>query len=313
MKIQHRAVLALPAVLAALAIMFACALPAAAADAVAQAIADLGSRDRGASQQAGMDLLAQGKKAVPQLVAALDDPDDGKKASVAIILGQLKAVEAVPRLIEELKSKNKAVRFNSALALGLVGDSRALPHLVALLGPDGDETSKGAALIALGNLKNRDAVPQVKAALADPDPYLRVLAATTLGALGNREGLDVAVDGTGSDDQSLVLVSIQALGTIGDARALPRLDAMTGDSAPWQSDIDLAKKQIAYASAGPETKVKVLRGHLDDQSRHVAEWAVTALADLGTPEAISVLEERARAGNGRTSGLAQMKLKMLGK
>lgn len=313
MKIQHRAVPALPAVLAALAIMFSCALPAPAADAVTQAIADLGSRNRGESQQAGRSLLAQGKKAVPQLVAALDDRDEDKKASVAIILGQLKATEAVPRLIEELKSKNEDVRFSSALALGLIGDSRALPHLAALLGPGGDQTSKGAALIALGRLKNKDAVLQVKAVLADPDPNIRVLAATTLGALGNHEGLDVALDGTRSDDQSLVLVSIQAIGLIGDARALPRLEEMNQASDAWQSDIELARKQIEYAGAGPEKRVKVLRGHLDDQSRHVAEWAVTALADLGTPEAISVLEEKARDGNSRSAGLAQMQLEMLGK
>lgn len=313
MNIRQHVVPALPAVVAALAIAFSCALPVTAADAVTQAIADLGSRDRGTRQQAKENLIEQGKKAIPQLIAALDDPDPDKKAEAAVVLGQLKATEAVPRLIAALKSGSDSLRYMSALSLGLVGDSRALPHLVALLGPGNDDAAKGTALIALGYLKDKDALPQVKAALADPDQYTRVLAATTLGALGNHEGLDEALNGTRSDNQTLVLISIQALGMIGDARALPRLEEMTRASDDWQSDIQLTRKQIEYAGAGPEQRVKLLRGHLDDQSRHVAEWAVTALADLGTPEAISVLEEKARAGNSRTGWLAQRKLKVLGK
>lgn len=310
---KNRVTPAILAVLAVLAIWSSHLPPASAADAITQALANLGSEEQGASQQAGADLLAQGKKAIPQLIAALDDPDEVKKASVVFILGQLKATEAVPRMIEELKSKNDGVRFNSAVSLGLVGDSRALPHLVAMLGPGNDDMSKGAALIALGHLKNKDAAPQMKAVLADPDQHLRVLAATALGVLGNNEGLDVALDGTRSDNESLVLVSIQALGMIGDARALPRLDEMTLASDAWQSDIELTRKQIEYANVGPEKRVELLRGHFDDPSRHVAEWAITALADLGTPEAISLLEEKARAENSRTGGLAQQKLKMLGK
>lgn len=310
---KNRVTQAILAVIAALAIPLSCLPPASAADAVTQAIADLGSKDRGRSQQAKEELIDQGKKAIPQLIAALEDPDENKKMAIVVVLGQLKATEAVPRLIDELKNENVAVRLMSAFSLGMTGDSRALPHLVAMLAPSNDDMVKGAALMGLGYLKNKDALPQVKAALADPDQNTRILAATALGALGNHEGLDEALNGTRSDNQSLVLVSIQALGMIGDAGALPRLDEMTKASDAWQSDIQLARKQIEYANAGPEKRIELLRGHLNDSSRHVAEWSVTALADLGTPEAISVLEEKAQADKSRTGYLAQRKLKMLGK
>ncbi len=310
---KNRVTPAILAVLVTLAVWTLRVPPAAAADAFSALIADLGSNDRGRSQHAKEELLAQGKKAVPQLIAALDDPDENKKAAVVIILGQLKAAEAVPRLIEELKSENVPVRLMSAFALGMSGDSRALPHLVAMLGPGNDRDARGAALVALGYLKNKDAIPQVKAALADPEQYTRILAATALGALENHDGLDEALNGTRSDNQTLVYISIQALGMIGDPKALPRLEELIRGSASWNSEIELTKKQIAYANVAPEKRIDVLRGHLEDPYRNVAEWAVTTLADLGTPESISLLEEKARAGKSRTGELAQRKLKMLGK
>jgi HEAT repeat protein len=112
-----------------------------AADAVTTLIADLGSENHGTQQRAKEELLVHGKKAIPQLIGALDDPNVKNKKTIMSTLGQLKATEAVPRLIEELKNENTELRLSSAYSLGLVGDSRALPHLVAMLGPGNDFTA----------------------------------------------------------------------------------------------------------------------------------------------------------------------------
>ncbi len=312
-KVKIRVIPALFPVMAVLAVQTLWVPRAAAADAVTALIADLGSANHGKKQRAKEELLVQGKNAIPQLIGALDDPDVKKKTTVIFMLGQLKATGAVPRLIEELKNENTALRLGSAFSLGLVGDSRALPHLEAMLGPGNDSIARGTALVALGYLKNTEALPQVKVALADPDQYTRVIAATALGMLGNREGLDEALSGTESDNPTIVLVSIQALGMIGDTRALPRLEELIQGSKAGKSGILLAKSQIDYANVAPDQRIESLRGYLNDPNEKIVEWAITTLADLGSPEAITLVQEKARAGKSRQEGMAQLKLRMLGK
>lgn len=313
MKTKKRMTQALFAFIAVLAVQSIWVNRAAAADDVTTMIADLGSANHGKKQRAKEELLVQGKKAIPQLIGVLDDADVKKKTTAIFILGQLKATEAVPRLIEELKSENSAIRLGSAFSLGLVGDSRALPHLTEMLGPGNDNIARGTALVALGYLKNTEALPQVKAALADPDQYTRVIAATALGMLGNQEGLNEALSGTSSEDLTIVLISIQALGRIGDTRAVSRLDEMIQESKGSKSEILLAKSQIDYANVAPDQRIETLRGYLNDPSEKIAEWAITTLADLGTEEAVSLLEEKARDGKSRRGDMAQLKLRMLGK
>jgi HEAT repeat protein len=274
----------------------------------AQLIEDLGSKNSGARQAAKEEFLAKGTKSIPTLMKVLDESDPIKKTTAIMILGELKAAEAVPRLIEESKSQNILIAANSAFALGLSGDSRALPSLSAMLDPANDAAVRGAALVALGYLKNPEAIPHVRELLADQNQTIRILAAAALGMLGSNDGLQEALAGTTHKNDAVVITSIQALGMIGDKQAIPRLEEMTRDQKAWSSDILLSLKQIEYASSLPGSKIEILRASINDKSPKIVEWAIWTLANVATPEAVLLLEEKAKAGNSKEASMARAKL-----
>lgn len=280
----------------------------------AQLIEALGSKDRGTRQFAKEVFLAQGDKAIPILLKLLDDPDVGRKATAILTLGELKAKEAVPRLIAELKNANIVIAINSALSLGLIGDGRALPPLTAMLDPPSDYFVRGAALIALGYLRNAEAIPRVRELLKEQDQSLRIAAATTLGMLGSSDGLQEALAGTTSDSGSVQLTSIQALGVIGDKQALARLEEMAQDPKRlWKSDILLSIKQIECANSESKYQIDVLRACIKDKNTKIVEWAIMTLAGLATPEAVSLLDEKANADSSKEAGLARARLRTIRK
>lgn len=92
-------------------------------------------------------------------------------------------------LIEGLKSWSPAMRHHSAEAIGKRGGAFA-PTLLAML--DGQHRyARYGAVEALGRLgKNAtSAVPQLRAALKDPDTWLQCLAAEALTRLGDKDSL----------------------------------------------------------------------------------------------------------------------------
>ena len=92
-------------------------------------------------------------------------------------------------LIEGLKSWSPAMRYHSAEAIGKRGGDFA-PSLLALLGGS-DRYSRYGAIEALGRLGKdaASALPQLRTALKDPDPWLQCLAAEALTRLGDKDSL----------------------------------------------------------------------------------------------------------------------------
>lgn len=103
-----------------------------------------------------------GGKAVPPLIAALDDPDPRTSEVAAGLLGELRAKSAVPKLTSFLRS-DRPSRYVAAWALGEIKNPDSIPVLVASL-RDRNESVVKAATRALINI-GKKSTPAIVAAL----------------------------------------------------------------------------------------------------------------------------------------------------
>ncbi len=98
-------------------------------------------------------------RALPHIVAAMGDENDQVYEAAtwgASTFGEV----AIPLLLESIKSENLRPRANVAAALGEIGDTKITEDLVGLL-KDSDADVRRAALLALEDIGNFDAVPHI--------------------------------------------------------------------------------------------------------------------------------------------------------
>ncbi len=191
----------LPAALAALALLSACADPKDAE----------GWADRAASRNRLDEKLAA-------LAQARTAPGD-KKA-------------AIKPLAEVLKQAPRA-RAEAAVILGEIGDPSAARPLVDAIDASGrterdvnDANQKIAT--ALGALRAREAVPALSKLTTSRDPFTQVAAIDALGAVGDPAGVDalLAVVNDEQGEPFAIKKALLALGKIGDARAVSSVRRM---------------------------------------------------------------------------------------
>jgi HEAT repeat protein len=96
-----------------------------------------------------------------------------ERAQAAAFLGAQRDVRAVPHLIAALQDTVPSVRAKAAWALGMVGGKEALPALVACLSDTSLRVRQQAGLALMG-LEEPEAIAALQAALrAESDPWVR--------------------------------------------------------------------------------------------------------------------------------------------
>jgi HEAT repeat protein len=158
----------------------------------ASAIAALGATGDTSSAPAIANRLAQDKSifvrktaayalgrlrtpaATGPLVAALKDKSDEVRGAAAVALGEYKDGAAILPLISALSDKNDFVRGRSARALGINGPAAAaaVPRLIRIIETDKEHYARHEAVIALGMIGDRSALPALTVASRDPSPYI---------------------------------------------------------------------------------------------------------------------------------------------
>ena len=135
--------------------------------------------------EAAADALGKIKdpRAVPALIAALKDEDWVFQAWVFRALVSI-GKPAIPALIEAVKDKDEdsGVRQDAAVALEEIDDPRAVPDLIEALN-DEDPNVRYSTASALKNRKDPAAVPALIAALKDEYVIVREAAARALGKI----------------------------------------------------------------------------------------------------------------------------------
>jgi HEAT repeat protein len=125
-------------------------------DVISPLIGFLSEPDAELRSQAALALGEQhDARAVPGLLAAVNDVDANVQYHAIEALGKLRAIEAIDALTAMAESRDFFLAFPSLDALMRIGDSREAPRLVPLLQ---DELLRGAATDALGLLGSETAV-----------------------------------------------------------------------------------------------------------------------------------------------------------
>src|SRR5437868_4569785 len=213
------------------------------------------------------------KQAAPQIALLLKDPL--LKEDAALALEDLGGPEQVDALLAAVDTtvgagSDTAARaanrtnFRIAEALGNIGDARAGPALLRLA-RSSDDNVRVAAVEALGNVKAKDAVPELSHIVDDPTapPLLIKKAIVSLGEIGDPEAIAPLTHGLVIERQGVSFLpeSSFALFLIGQPAVEPLLKI-----AQDQDPAYLAwAKENNRAPAGTYAKAALVLGDLEDQ------------------------------------------------
>lgn len=139
---------------------------------------------------------------LPALVATLESPDRGLRATAAVALGECRNGDAAPALIAVMRADPSApTRAAAAWALGEIGTDPAIDALLTALADRAVPASvRGQAAEALGRARDPRVVPALIAALGDPEAEVRFFAAFALGQSGDAAALPALERVAAGDD-----------------------------------------------------------------------------------------------------------------
>jgi HEAT repeat protein len=270
------------------------------------AVGDLMARintDTGPVALAAADALAAiGGPAVPVLIKALADPSlRGLAFAVLERLGPA-AAPAAHALSELLVNLDEQTSTQAAITLGAIGPDakEAVPALLALVKSDQPERLRAAAVYALGQLKAKEALPDIERALGSAEPLLSMAAAHAVVSLEPENEKLVAaavpklIAGLQSERPKVRAGIAKALGRLGAraAAAVPALRPLLEDPEPAvRAEAAGALGQIGAKDLDTVASLTKL---LDDPAPLVRYSATFALGRAGAAAAKTtpVLEEK---------------------
>ncbi len=253
-------------------------------------------------------------KEIQLLMDLLDDEDVENKCVAMEVLGKIREKGAVPKIIKNLKHKDDRVKAIAAMMLGEIGDERAidpllenpelmilefgqsplakigapaLPKLIkaakkkSLLGllpkqPEKDRGSKNAAY-AIGQMKDRNAIPALMTLLHEEDNDLRLAAVRALAAMDVKEAYSDFERMLKDKDDVVRSATLYALVKADKEKYLPTVMEILDkeDEGILWSAVELLGN-LKEKSAIP--KLEKLLEHKDGSMRHHAAralWKIT--------------------------------------
>jgi HEAT repeat protein len=133
----------------------------------------------------GYAALAQTDK-ISDLIQQLKSQNAFERLRAIRTLVELHDPEAVEPLIRFLQDRNADHRINAIIILRQLKDSRAVLPLMQLLKEDSDLQVRRESAKALGDLRDRRAVPLFAELLAEHDSEIQVAAEVALEKLGEK-------------------------------------------------------------------------------------------------------------------------------
>ena len=274
-------------------------------------------------------ITGQGEEVIPELIAAMDDPDFLVQLRVAGVLSRFgeKGKAAVPIFIEALEHKDAKARRSGVFYLTEMGQiaKPALPHLILRLKDDdlqlrkevvhavqrlgwGDARAVQAlaealqdtairedAAYALGEMEDPAAGPALKACLDDEHMQFRVVACWALARCkpDPQAMLPVLIEALGTEDFGDKQRAAGALRELGEdaASAVPALRDML--DSPFRDERSAAIGALNEIGPDAEGSIAALMHALDDEDYIVRLGAAGSLRRFGPKAIVAVrkLEE----------------------
>lgn len=140
-------------------------------------------------ERAGEVMALLGDEGLAAAMELLSHPDEARRVTAALTLGELRAAQAEAALVRRLTDRSSDVRLAAVRALARIGTVGARDALHGLL-TSGDPRLRAAGAEALGSLRAEDAVKAISHLLDDPSPGVRAAAARALGTIGDDSTAD---------------------------------------------------------------------------------------------------------------------------
>lgn len=207
----------------------------------------------------------------------------------------------VAELLQQLTGKNRQVREEAARALGEVGDKQAVPQLVQALSDKYTKVREATAW-ALGCIGDERAAPHLVQVLGDPSVRVRSEAVKALSQIGPA-AVPHVVQALDDERWEVRERAASALGRIGDPSALPQLVQTLND----RKDAVRTAAASALGQLGDKRTVPHLVQALDSKGNS-HWWAGQALARLDAlTELVQALDDkRSQVREGAVRGLSEM-------
>jgi HEAT repeat protein len=234
---------------------------------------------------------ALGEAAVESLcVALLDGGHYYLCETAAECLGRLLDTRATPALLQALKSTDMTVRGAAAVALGQIRDPAALPVLEVALTREKEQWVKPQLQVALESVRSAAQGDRLVAALADAEPKVAHRAALLLTRSGDSRGVAWLAHASRSDDTLIRDRAIAALGGVGGPEVIPILISLVGGS--YDSSNAAVDALIKMGAVAIQPMVEALAG-----MEHNGRWVMLqGLARMGGP-ALTVLNTMLRSAD----------------
>jgi HEAT repeat protein len=187
-------------------------------------IEGLGDRDRTIAEYCAGALGGRGAKAAvdPLMQALASWPS--RRYVAAWALGEIGDPRAIPALVAALGDRDVEVAKYAARSLVKFGKEATSTLLAALTSPS--EPTRHYALRALGEIQDPRSADTLLAMGGKVDRAVHLWA---LGRLGDRRGFETVAAAVADPDPTVRLTAIQALNDLGDPRAVPILTAALAD------------------------------------------------------------------------------------
>jgi HEAT repeat protein len=226
----------------------------------------------------------EAKRDTQGLIKALSYKDPVIKIAAADALAPLRDPLAVEPLVGLLRDENAGVRRAAVAALSARGGFRVVEPLVASLG-DPDPDVRAAASTAV-----------YRRLMTDPDQDARRATAVALGKIRDVDAVEPLTRAVNDADEGVRLAVIRALQSIGDVRAvMPLVITQAREQARQRASgrsslaVERAASGALDALCGP-TAVEALQAGLGHDEPDVREIIVKRMSRIGVPAVAGPLE-----------------------
>ncbi|MHB9155163.1 MAG: HEAT repeat domain-containing protein [Endomicrobiales bacterium] len=257
--------------------------------------------------------------------AGLKDADREIRILSAAAAGDIGDKGSSAELKNLLSDPSDPVRIKAAAALYKLGDPSGLAELrrIAATRPKLSDkvtaveraraiargTVRAAAVLTLGEIKDRESIPLLRQMVGDDDGRVGDACLISLAKMGDPSVKNTFISALESTKQEIRAKAAEALGDIGDPSAVAPLRKRLKD---WDRGAKVAAV-MALGKLKDVQSVPVLRELLWDKDDIVREKAAAALGLMGSPEAAPALEEMLKDPNGLVRIAAADSLYLLGR
>lgn len=249
------------------------------------------------------------RRAIPRIIKMLDDEDVFVRCTAIDVLGTpFRAREAVPKLMELIeKDKIATVRQSAIVAVGYIGDKKAIPALIKAL-DDKDAGVKYTAANILGTLRATQAVKKLSECLKDKDVRMRRSVIYALKLILDKSSLPAVIASLEDPDPQVRSDAALICGLLKSTTTIETLIKLLKEDESKRVRICAAEGlAIMDNDAGYELAVKMLK----DPESIIRIHAINVLSRIGDEKVIPLIKQLEKDKDRGVASTAKLGLSLL--